>query len=89
MQEGYFDCQLALNFNYPKEKRKKLFERKEKLAKLAKINDKYRGEVNREIIESIFDVDCNKQSFVEQYQSKGNINFCVSRNILIFQIFFS
>lgn len=53
MQEGYFDCQMALKFDYPREKILKLLHRKVSLALSCKRKD-YVEESIREL-EKYFD----------------------------------
>lgn len=53
MQEGYFDCQMALKFDYPREKILKLLHRKVSLALSCKRKD-YLEESIREM-EKYFD----------------------------------
>lgn len=72
LQEGYFDCKLALSFNYPKEKLNKLFERKQYLANQTNRNEEYSAETYLEMKSLNIELDEERNAWLEEYLSKGS-----------------
>lgn len=67
---------MALQFNYPKEKLKKLFERKLHLATQTDKVEEYSAETYQEMQSMNIELDDDRAAMLEEYQSKGlNVYF--------------